>query len=122
MLAYAYNEDGFSRVVVQDFVTRRALPQPRDLPRGVLTALDFSPDGRRLAIGITNATSAGDVWTFDLAGRGGTERWTQSELGDLDPARLAEPELWSASPASTASPSPPSSIARAMSRRMRGRR
>ena len=93
MLAYAYNEDGFSRVVVQDFVTRRALPQPRDLPRGVLTALDFSPDGRRLAIGITNATSAGDVWTFDLAGRGGVERWTQSELGDLDPSPLAEPEL-----------------------------
>ena len=37
VLAYAFNEDGFSRVVVQDFVTRRALPQPRDLPRGVLT-------------------------------------------------------------------------------------
>jgi dipeptidyl aminopeptidase/acylaminoacyl peptidase len=93
VLAYAYNEDGFSRVVVQDFVTRRALPQPRDLPRGVLTGLDFAPDGRRLAIGITNATSAGDVWTFDVAGRGGATRWTQSELGDLDPARLAEPEL-----------------------------
>ena len=93
VLAYAFNEDGFSRVVVQDFVTRRALPQPQGLPRGVLTGLEFSPDGRRLAIGITNATSAGDVWTFDLAGRGGVTRWTQSELGDLDPARLAEPEL-----------------------------
>lgn len=93
VLAYAYNEDGFSRVVVQDFVTRRALPQPQGLPRGVLTALEFAPDGRRLAIGVTNATSAGDVWTFDLAGRGGVARWTQSELGDLDPARLAEPEL-----------------------------
>lgn len=93
VLAYAFNEDGYSRVVVQDFVTRRALPQPRDLPRGVLTGLDFSPDGRRLAIGITNATSAGDVWTFDLAGRGGVTRWTESELGDLDPARLVEPEL-----------------------------
>lgn len=91
VLAYAVNEDGFSRVVVQDFVTRRALPQP-DLPRGVLTALDFSPDGSKLAIGLTTARSAGDVWSHDVAGSGLT-RWTTSELGDLDPARLAEPEL-----------------------------
>lgn len=91
VLAYALNEDGFSRVVVQDFVTRRALPQPR-LPRGVLTALDFAPDGRRLAIGLTTATTAGDVWTFDI-GDGTLVRWTQSEAGEIDPRRLAEPTL-----------------------------
>jgi dienelactone hydrolase len=91
VLAYAVNEDGYSRVVVQDFVTRRALPQP-DLPRGVLTALDFSPDGTKLAIGLTTARSAGDVWSHNVAG-GGLTRWTTSELGDLDAARLAEPEL-----------------------------
>lgn len=91
VLAYAVNEDGFSRVVVQDRVTRRALPQPA-LPRGVLTALEFSPDGGSLAIGLTSATSAGDVWSWAVAG-GGLTRWTTSELGELDPARLAEPEL-----------------------------
>ncbi len=93
VLAYAVNEDGFSRVVVQDFATRRALPQPEALPRGVLTGLEFAPGGQQLAIGMTTATSAGDVWTFDLSGRDGLERWTMSELGDLDPAQLAEPEL-----------------------------
>ncbi|WP_347270129.1 S9 family peptidase [Rhizorhabdus histidinilytica] len=91
VLAYAINEDGFSRVVVQDRVTRRALPQPA-LPRGVLTALKFTPDGRRLAIGLTSAISAGDVWSWDVDGAALT-RWTTSELGELDPARLAEPEL-----------------------------
>lgn len=91
VLAYAVNEDGFSRVVVQDRITRRALPQP-DLPRGVLTALKFSPDGGALAIGLTNATSAGDVWSWDV-NAGGLTRWTTSELGDLDPAKLAEPTL-----------------------------
>lgn len=91
VLAYAVNEDGFSRVVVQDRVTRRALPQP-ELPRGVLTALKFSSDGGRLAIGLTNATSAGDVWSWEVAG-GGLTRWTTSELGDLDPVKLAEPTL-----------------------------
>jgi dipeptidyl aminopeptidase/acylaminoacyl peptidase len=90
-LAYSLNEDGFSRVIVQDFRTRRALPR-LDLPRGVLTALKFSPDGRKLAIGLTTATSAGDVWSLDIGARAPV-RWTTSELGDLDPARLAQPSL-----------------------------
>lgn len=91
VLAYVVNEDGFSRVVVQDRVTRRGLPQPT-LPRGVVSALKFSPEGDRLAIGLSSATSAGDVWAWEVAG-GGLTRWTTSELGDLDPAQLAEPEL-----------------------------
>ena len=90
-LAYSINEDGFSRVVLQDRRTRRALRQP-DLPRGVLTGLDFSPDGRKLAISLSSATSAGDVWSWDLAG-GKLSRWTYSELGGLDPRTLAEPRL-----------------------------
>lgn len=91
VLAYALNEDGFSKLVVRDFRTRRALPQP-DLPRGVLTGLKFSPDGQRLALSMTTATSAGDVWTWDVAG-GKLTRWTESELGGLDAAKLAEPRL-----------------------------
>ncbi len=93
LLAYAINEDGYSRVVVQDFVTRRTLPQPRDLPRGVLEAMRFSPDGRRLAIGMSTSTTAGDIWVHEVMGRGALVRWTQSELGELDPARLVEPRL-----------------------------
>lgn len=90
-LAYVINEDGFSKLVVQDRITRRALPQP-DLPRGVLTGLDFSPDGKSLAIGLTTATTAGDVWSWDVSG-GQLTRWTTSELGGLDPAKLAEPTV-----------------------------
>jgi dienelactone hydrolase len=91
ILAYSVNEDGFSRVVVQDFMTRRALPQP-ELPTGVLNALDFSPDGSRLAIGLENATSAGDVWVWGVTS-GELVRWTQSELGPLESDDLVEPEL-----------------------------
>ncbi|MFC7497942.1 S9 family peptidase [Enterovirga sp. GCM10030262] len=91
ILAYSINEDGYSRLVVQDRVTRRALPQP-DLPKGVLTGLGFSPDGKRLALSLSTATSAGDIWSWDVAD-GALARWTQSELGGLDPATLAEPRL-----------------------------
>ena len=61
----------------------RELPRP-ELPGGVLTGCKFSPDGRRLAISMSTATSAGDVWTWDVAG-GKLTRWTTSELGGLDP-------------------------------------
>jgi len=90
-LAYAVNEDGVSRVVVADRITRRALPQPV-LPRGVLTGLKFTPDGARLAIGLSTATSAGDVWAWNVGGAD-LVRWTTSELGGLDPKALSEPEL-----------------------------
>jgi dipeptidyl aminopeptidase/acylaminoacyl peptidase len=91
VLAYAINEDGYSRVVVQDRVKRRALPQP-DLPRGVMTQLAFSPDGRQFGVSLTTPTIPGDVWSWDLTDHELT-RWTYSELGDLDPAALVEPQL-----------------------------
>jgi dipeptidyl aminopeptidase/acylaminoacyl peptidase len=90
-LAYAVNEDGFSKLVVRDLVTRRALPQP-ELPRGVLTGLGFSPDGKKIGLSLTTATSAGDVWSWDVNGAA-LSRWTNSELGGLDPKALAEPRL-----------------------------
>ncbi|WP_411287772.1 alpha/beta fold hydrolase [Phenylobacterium sp.] len=90
-LAYAVNEDGRSKVVVRDLVTRRALPQP-SLPVGVAGGLKFSPDGRRLAIGLNSATSPADIWVWDLAPATLT-RWTYSEMGGLDPAAMVEPSL-----------------------------
>jgi dipeptidyl aminopeptidase/acylaminoacyl peptidase len=91
LLAYAVNEEGFSRIVLQDRTSGRMIDLP-DLPRGVLTGLKFSRDGAQLALGFTTATSAGDVWSLDTAHRR-LARWTLSELGELDPATLAEPRL-----------------------------
>lgn len=91
ILAYSTNEDGYSRVVVRDFLTRRALPQPQ-IPNGVLTGLDFSPDNARLAMSFSAAKTAGDVWVFNIS-NGETTRWTTSELGGLDPEKLVEPQL-----------------------------
>lgn len=91
LLAYSINEDGYSRVVVQDAITRRALPQPT-LPKGVLGGLQFSRDGARLAIGLATPTAPGDVWSWDVTG-GTLSRWTQSEIGPIDRAALPEPRL-----------------------------
>ena len=91
LIAYSVNEDGYSRLRILDRSTRRELARP-ELPGGVLTGLEFSPDGGRLALSMSTATSAGDVWTWDVAASKLT-RWTSSELGGLDPKTLAEPKL-----------------------------
>ena len=91
VLAYDVNEDGYSKVVVRDLVTRRALAQP-DLPAGVVGSLRLSRDGKRLAIGLASSTSPGDVYGWDVDG-GRLTRWTRSEIGPIDPATLPEPKL-----------------------------
>jgi dipeptidyl aminopeptidase/acylaminoacyl peptidase len=90
-LAYAVNEEGFSRLFLYDRASRQTKPIA-GLPRGVLTGLGLSPDGERLATSLSTATSAGDVWTAEL-GSGTLTRWTRSELGEVDPVALSEPEL-----------------------------
>jgi len=90
-IAYVVNEDGFSRVHLLDRVSGKSLAVP-GLPNGVLTGLKFSPDGKKLAVSMSTAKSAGDVWTYDRTS-GGVTRWTNSELGPIDPASLTEPKL-----------------------------
>ena len=66
-------------------LTRRALPQPA-LPVGVLTGLKFSPDGKRLAIGLNASTSPADVWSWDLdrAPAGALDRERGRRAGPAD--------------------------------------
>lgn len=90
-LAYAVNEDGIAKVRLLDLAAGRDLPQP-DLPVGVAGGLEFSPDGRSLALSLSTPSSSSDVWTWDVAD-GGLTRWTQSELGPVNPATFVTPEL-----------------------------
>lgn len=76
---------------MQDFRTRRALPQLR-LPIGVVGGLSFDRAGTRLGIQLSSPTAPGDVWSWQLAG-GALTRWTQSQTGGLDPATLPVPSL-----------------------------
>jgi len=91
-IAYLVNEEGYSRLVLKDLASGKALAAPK-LPLGVLTGMGFSKDGTKLGFSLSTSTSSGDVWSWDLAGQTLT-RWTQSELGGLDPAKLVEPALF----------------------------
>jgi dipeptidyl aminopeptidase/acylaminoacyl peptidase len=91
VVAYAVNEDGYSRIRLLDRASGKSQPVP-NLPNGVLTGMKFSPDGGKLAVSMSTAKSAGDVWVYDRAS-GQVVRWTHSELGPIDPATLSEPQL-----------------------------
>lgn len=90
-IAYVLNEDGYSRVILRNVASGEVVAEPK-LPKGVLTALGFSPDGQTLAISLSTSTGAGDVWSYDIATMAMT-RWTASELGGLSAGRLVEPDL-----------------------------
>ena len=92
VVAVSVNEEGYSTLVLRDVATGKVLPGPK-LPQGVLTAAKFSPDGTKIGLSLSTSTSSGDVWSYELAS-GQLTRWTESELGGLDPAKLIEPTLF----------------------------
>ncbi|MCU0881140.1 MAG: prolyl oligopeptidase family serine peptidase, partial [Hyphomonadaceae bacterium] len=88
---YALNEDGLSQIY-----TMAAEGAPRatkaQLPVGLVGGLQWSPDSRRLGLTINTARSPSDAYVYDVSSRRLT-RWTQSEIGGLNPASFVEPSL-----------------------------
>ncbi|TWT22409.1 S9 family peptidase [Luteimonas marina] len=90
-LAYVTNEDGIYRLTVLALPSHRPIRLP-ELPVGLVGGLEFSPDGKRLAITLNTATSPSDAYVIDL-GKASLERWTRSEVGGLDTSTFASPTL-----------------------------
>jgi dipeptidyl aminopeptidase/acylaminoacyl peptidase len=91
MLAYSVNEDGLSKLYVRNLMTGGTRPVA-GLPDGALVNLRFSPDGSQLAINMSAASTPLDVWAYTVATRR-LDRWTQSELGGVDPKTLVPARL-----------------------------
>lgn len=90
-LALTVNEDGISRLRLLDTRSRR-LSTVEGLPQGVITGLRFARTAPVVAFSVTASAVSGDAFTYDVRARRVT-RWTESEMGGLDPAALVEPEL-----------------------------
>jgi dipeptidyl aminopeptidase/acylaminoacyl peptidase len=90
-LAFTVNEGGISRVYLLDTRTgkRRAA---RGLPQGLIGGLRFATGADVLGLTLTTATGGSDAYTYDVR-RGKLTRWTESEMGGLNPERFSEPEL-----------------------------
>ena len=94
--AFVTNEGGVSRLYLLNTRTRRyALID--SMPMGLIFGLEFHPDNKRIAMSLNTAQTPSDVFVMSL-GRSATDarslhRWTSSEVGGLDTATFAEPEL-----------------------------
>ncbi len=90
-VAYVMNDDGQSRLTVLD--TLRNLEfKPPGLQDGRIDGVRFDDSGQKLAFSYESARSPRDVYVYDVP-QGSLQRWTQSELGPIDPANLATPQL-----------------------------
>jgi dipeptidyl aminopeptidase/acylaminoacyl peptidase len=85
-VAFTVNEDGASAL----YLLEGDKPIRLEHPSGVITGLDFSPDGGRLGFTLARHDSPPDVYSIALGDRK-LERWTYSEMGGLDPATLVSP-------------------------------
>lgn len=91
MIAYVMNEGGYSVLHMLDTKTLRPLPAAT-LPKGVISGLAFSPDGKRLAVSVSRPTAPSDAFVVDVATRQVTQ-WTKSEVGGLNTDRFADATL-----------------------------
>lgn len=85
-VAFAVNEDGASRLYLIENSQRREL----QLPLGIVSSLEFSPDGRSLGMTLSRPDAPSDAYSLRLAD-GELTRWTVSEVGGLDPTQFVAP-------------------------------
>ncbi len=90
-VAFAVNEDGASRLLL---ITspQAAAPQRQqiELPLGIVSSLEFSPDGEQLGFTLARPDAPADAYSFHLKS-GELTRWTFSEVGGLNPAGFTTP-------------------------------
>lgn len=87
-VAVTVNEDGASKLYLlpKDAWPRRELK----LPLGIVSGLEFSPDGKQLGLTLARPDAPADVYSLALDS-GELTRWTFSEVGGLNPASFIPP-------------------------------
>jgi dipeptidyl aminopeptidase/acylaminoacyl peptidase len=88
--ALIWNVGGRSELELLDLATLKATPVP--LAGEIAGGLDFSADGRSLALTLSGSKLPVDVWVLDLASRR-LRQVTQSPREGVDLATLVAPEL-----------------------------
>lgn len=89
-LVFAVNADGASRVFLLETKSNPGKPQELELPLGIVSSLEFSPDGKSLGMTISRPDAPPDAYSYELATKKLT-RWTVSEVGGLNPATFIKP-------------------------------
>lgn len=91
LVALLWNIAGRSELHFYDTVSGKIIPGPK-LPSEIAGALEFSDDGRKLAMAVSGSSSPADVWVLDLSSKRFTQL-TQSPHAGIDLSKLVRPEL-----------------------------
>ncbi len=86
-VAFTVNEDGASRLYLMPGGRGR---RELKLPLGIVSGIEFSPDGKRLGFTLARPDAPPDAYSFQLD-NGELVRWTFSEIGGLNPASFVTP-------------------------------
>jgi dipeptidyl aminopeptidase/acylaminoacyl peptidase len=85
-VAFTMNASGASRLFLLQPQTGGATSRRElKIPRGIISSLEFSPDGKHLGFTLARPDAPADAYSLELAS-GKLTRWTYSEVGGLNPA------------------------------------
>ena len=90
-ICFLTNEAGVSKAYLMDTATKK-IRTVDGLPQGVIAGGSWHENNRLIAFSVSSARSTSDIYSWD-ATSGEVKRWTESELGGLNPESLVEPEL-----------------------------
>ncbi|MFO0840067.1 MAG: alpha/beta fold hydrolase [Phycisphaerae bacterium] len=90
-IAFVANEDGYSKLYFADEWGNNRKPVA-DLPPGVIGGLTFARNGGVLGFTLQSSRSPSDAYTTTFP-EGRVTRWTESEIGGLNPEQFVEPTL-----------------------------
>lgn len=90
-ICFLTNEAGVSKAYLMDTATKR-IRTIEGLPQGVIAGGSWHENNRLIAFSVSSARSTSDIYSWD-ATSGEVKRWTESELGGLNPESLVEPQL-----------------------------
>ncbi len=89
--AILWNVSGRSELELLDLASGKSLSRPK-LPAEIAGGMDFSKDGKSLALVVSGAANPADIWVLDVA-TGGFRQLTKSPHAGVDLGRLVRPEL-----------------------------
>lgn len=90
-VALLWNVAGKSELEIRDLASSKTIARPK-LPAEIAAGLNFSKDGRLLAMTLSGAATPADVWVLDLS-TGHLRQVTHSAHAGVDLRKLVRPEL-----------------------------
>lgn len=89
-LVFIVNEGGYYNANLLDTKTNKY--QLLNIPKGVITNVDFNKDNKRIAFTISTSTAPNDVYVYDIS-KNSSDRWTFSEVGGLNTSNFVDCSL-----------------------------